>query len=433
MSNQRVTRTNKNAELVQLGNTAFGTDSEVPHYQNPDSDVVDPFKVNNSINRSPPSYSNQSQNNNSRSSSNSIASSPVNTDTFSRPNSPELHQGNSNSLELELFSRSSSSTEPDRLDFNQLEKSLDSILDETMAAISYSDIKDLIPRYKGEPSKLEEVIQTNDSIYAQLDKDIDKKLFNLTVKTRMTEKAFDAIKTVADTSTWPKIKEALKLKISPINSQCSYTQLTRARQYNGESIGDYASRVETLLTNLNRSTATTDNTINAHVEKTNGQLAKRTFEFGLINREIRTILLAKTTESLNESIETAVELDSYGEFSNNSQSNIPNKQKYVAKQTPTKSCNFCNKKGHVEGECYSKLNKIGKNGPKPTSQVGALFCNYCKETDHEIGNCSKRPKNRNFDKPKNTRKFRQENNPEERSEGEGFTLEEIAEFQSKNE
>lgn len=81
------------------------------------------------------------------------------------------------------------------------------------------------------------------------------------------------------------IREALKPKINPQNSQCSYTQLTRAKLFKNEYIRDYASRIETLLTNLNRSTASNDNTINTHVEKTNGQLAKRTFEFGLNNRE----------------------------------------------------------------------------------------------------------------------------------------------------
>lgn len=72
-----------------------------------------------------------------------------------------------------------------------------------MSTITYADIKDLIPKYKGEPNKLEEVIQTNDAIYAQMTDGVDKKIFHFTVKTRLTERAFDAIKTVADTSTWP--------------------------------------------------------------------------------------------------------------------------------------------------------------------------------------------------------------------------------------
>lgn len=234
---------------------------------------------------------------------------------------------------------------------------------------------------------------------------------------------------MADTSTWPLIKEALKSKINPQNSQCSYTQLTRAKQFSSESIRDYASRIETLLTNLNRSTATADNTINAHVEKTNSQLAKRTFEFGLNNREIRTILLAKSTASLDDAIDTAVELDSYGEFTNTSASVG---QKYTPKQKPTKICSFCNKKGHLENECFTKLNKDKENRPQP--KEGKLFCNYCKESDHEIGDCTKRPKRRDngTNKYKNTRKFRPENQIEGEASGESFTLEQLAADQSKN-
>lgn len=195
--------------------------------------------------------------------------------------------------------------------------------------------------------------------------------------------------------------------------------MTRARQYPNESIRDFTTRIETLLTQLNRSTigSSTSDSVITHVEATNSKLAKRTFEFGLANRELRTILLATQTTTLNEAFEHAIELHSYGAFDN-----APPK---TVQTNPRRAdtCAFCKKRGHTEDICYSKRNQSER---KNNEQSGGLTCNYCKEPGHLIADCVKRPKQR-----RNTRKIQAANteSDEEESHGDSFTLEEIAESQ----
>lgn len=180
MSDQRVTRSNENVVYRQLGSTAFGTDSNRPQNIGQNTPVQNPFGSNRTLPRSPPlNSSNNSElsfsNSNLRTSENNQ---PHNDSLSSHSQNPPKSDSETSSIQdnHDLESRES-------LDFDELQDALN----ETMAAITYADIKDLIPKYKGEPNKLEEVIQTNDAIFAQLSDPIDKKLFNLTVKTRLTK------------------------------------------------------------------------------------------------------------------------------------------------------------------------------------------------------------------------------------------------------
>lgn len=218
-----------------------------------------------------------------------------------------------------------------------------------MAAITYSDLKDLIPRYDGNKNKLDEFIQTVDSLETQLTEDRDKKLFDLSVKSHLTGTAFNAIRHLKVT-TWPEIKKSLKDKLNPLDATTCYTALTHVKQNQNENMTDFAIRVETLLTNLNRSsTIGAENATIKYVHASNERLAKRAFENGILNFKLKTLIIAKNQDTLERAIIEALDLDSTGEFKNyEKRNNTSNNKKF---------CGFCKRSNHTESECFKKNKK----------------------------------------------------------------------------
>lgn len=123
-----------------------------------------------------------------------------------------------------------------------------------LPAITYSDIKDLIPTYAGDPAKLDQYIATSDTLYLQMSDDHNKRLFLLAIRSKLKDRAFDAVRNTADANSWIRLRKVLREKIAPINPEHAYTQVSRARQADNESVTDYANRVEAMLSTLNRAT-----------------------------------------------------------------------------------------------------------------------------------------------------------------------------------
>lgn len=238
-------------------------------------------------------------------------------------------------------------------------------------AIVYKDIKDLIPKYNGERKGLDEFIQTIDALASQLTEDRDKKLFNLSVKTHLKDKAFNTIRHLQN-PTWEVIKQALKDKLNPLDATSCYNALTHAKQTNNESITDFAMKVETLLTNLNRSsTIEASEATRKYVQDSNEQLAKRAFENGILNFQLKTLIIAKNKKTLEEAIREALDMDSSGEYRNTD-------------TRKGKNCNFCKKKGHLENDCYKKNATKEEN---PETEKTDKTCTFCKRKGHTIQEC----------------------------------------------
>lgn len=244
-------------------------------------------------------------------------------------------------------------------------------------AIVYKDIKDLIPNYSGERKGLDEFIQTIDSLASQLTEDRDKKLFNLSVKTHLKDKAFNTIRHLQN-PTWGEIKQALKDKLNPLDATSCYNALTHAKQISNESITDFAMKVETLLTNLNRSsTIDASETTRKYVQDGNEQLAKRAFENGILNFQLKTLIIAKNKKTLESAIREALDMDSTGEYKN-------------TETKKSRTCNLCKKRGHLEHECFKKNAATKENNPE--AEKTEKVCSFCKRKGHTVQEC--RTKNR---------------------------------------
>lgn len=176
-------------------------------------------------------------------------------------------------------------------------------------SISYADIKGLIPSFDGNPAELEHYLSTTDTMYNQLSDDRNKKLCVLAIRSKLNGKAFEAMRSAGYPMNWSEIREALRQKISPVSAESAYASLTQAQQSVSETIFEYTSRVNGLLHALNR--ATVDNApheAKEHIQRSNLHLAKKSFEFGLANAHIRTIVIASNKTTLAASSKLAQEL-----------------------------------------------------------------------------------------------------------------------------
>lgn len=228
----------------------------------------------------------------------------------------------------------------------------------------------------------------------------NRRVFNLAVKAKLVGKAFDAVKSVADANNWPSIRKALKAKINPISIETAYNMLMKAQQNDNESVMDFANRIESLLVQLNRAaTEAAPEEAKEHIRTNHAKLAKRSFEFGLRNPELRTVIISKNCSTITQTIKEAVELASYEPFSrSNTQSDS---------RRGTKYCSHCRKNNHNSNECFRTKNTVKTKPENNESDEGSKFCKYCKKKGHVISECRKRQRNnqqRAETYSKNTRK-----------------------------
>lgn len=265
--------------------------------------------------------------------------------------------------------------------------------------ISYSDIKDLIPSYAGDPTKLEQYISTADTLYLQLSDDHNRKLFLLAIRSKLKDRAFDAIKSSPDPAGWRQLRQTLREKIAPVSPEHAYTLLGNARQSDSESINDYANRIEAMLTTLNRATADpAPSAAREHIRTNNARLAKKSFEYGLANTHIRTIVISAGTASLAHSTQLAMELEATNRFSQ------PPKAQQGQSNRNAIICDFCQKRGHTAGVCRKKSAQQSRDTGTPQAAASAPaptqsspspenFCRYCKKRGHLINECRKKQAN----------------------------------------
>lgn len=242
--------------------------------------------------------------------------------------------------------------------------------------VTYADIKDLIPSYGGDPAKLDQYISAADTLYIQLADDHNRKLFLLAIRTKLRDKAFEAVRNLTDVWNWRELRRLLREKIAPVTPEHAYAQLSRVRQQENESITDYTCRVEGLLALLNRASADPAPTgAREHVRSTNARLAKKSFELGLANRDIRTIVLSANHATLALAAQAAGELEATGRFSYNKR----------PQGKPGQVCGFCKKPNHSYDECRNRkakeTQKPAENGPEKK------FCKHCRKPGHLISDC----------------------------------------------
>lgn len=160
-----------------------------------------------------------------------------------------------------------------------------------------------------------------------------------------------------------------------------FISMLYAQQNDNESVMDFANRIESLLVQLNRAaTEAAPEEAKEHIRTNHAKLAKRSFEFGLRNPELRTVIISKNCSTITQTIKEAVELASYEPFSrSNTQSDS---------RRGTKYCSHCRKNNHNSNECFRTKNTVKTKPENNESDEGSKFCKYCKKRGTSSANAA---------------------------------------------
>lgn len=250
---------------------------------------------------------------------------------------------------------------------------------ETMALTSTQYV-DIIPKVT-ESSNLEQFISIVDALHSEVT-EAATPIFLMIVKSKILGKAFNAIKGKT-ISTWADIKRELVAGLEDkLDPAMASNQLVQIRQKKDESLRDYVGRIKEALADLNkvsmRSNANT--AVQQHVLLLNDAAAKSTFEGGIGNRHLKTIVVAAQKTSFVESYSFAInqEKTNFPELKYEPESKGKKDNKTQKKDV---TCFKCKKRGHLAPDCYSS--KYNNNKRPDNNQRSGNWNNSNRNNQYE--------------------------------------------------
>lgn len=224
-------------------------------------------------------------------------------------------------------------------------------------AFTATQYVDLIPKCEDEKT-VEQFVSIVDGLYSGINDENTRLIFTAIIKSKILGKAFNAIKG-KNQDTWANIKTHLVAGLEDkLDPAMASNKLIQIRQKKSESLKEYISRIKEALADLDKVSirGTVHEQVKTHVLQLNDATAKNTFEFGLWNRQLKTIVVAAQKATFSESQSFAVNQqqtnfpDLKEEEENNMKSNkSPNKKDVI--------CFKCNYKGHIAPDCRTRINK----------------------------------------------------------------------------
>lgn len=244
-------------------------------------------------------------------------------------------------------------------------------------SLNANQLVEVIPKCTDEKT-VEQFVSVVDAIASKV---TDKDLFLIVVKSKIRGKAFNAIKG-KEVDTWEKIRSLLQNDLDEkADMATAMSKLTRITQKPDETLKDYIDRIKEALASLNKvAIREVSQESKTQVLSINNKSAQKTFESGMRNQALRTVVIAAQRSSFIESYTFALDQESTnfpsrasipnrndrndrnGNVNNNSNGNGMRKLK----------CFNCNKLGHISKNCWSKRKPPinGNNGSSSENNIG---------------------------------------------------------------
>lgn len=236
----------------------------------------------------------------------------------------------------------------------------------------------LINEYDGDIKSLKFFIQKTDKIWAHIatydqeDKKPftcvleDKKTFLLVLQTKLTKKAFEAVKD-NPFNDWNHVKESLIEGIIPYrNAEKAELELKSIKQKPDEDIEIYAERIKNAseYLNMNRNP---ENQINAFKAE-DDRKATRVFENGLFDLDLRNNVIARGNQSLREAVEYTIQ----------QKLRQQNLTLELEPSAPQEFCDYCKIYNHATSKCRRLLKQSRRNN---------IICHQCRKKGHYADEC----------------------------------------------
>lgn len=259
--------------------------------------------------------------------------------------------------------------------------------------LSFETALHLIPIFDGEnPQKIYQFLKACDFVIKNIDAETQSMLLEA-IQTKLVGNAFTVIQH-KEISSWSVLKEILEESYCATRTP-GYLQLelstTRFRQ--GESVQQYASRVEKLLSELcnvstSRKSTTEAKIINDYIK----EVTLTTFVEGLPN-SIRGIIKSRNFRSIEEAMKGSLEEDKIYQSNKEAQRLMQNKPSTSGN---SKYCKQCRKNNHNTNECkYANRNMDTGQQNKQSMETKKtdhkrLTCAYCHKPGHLLEDCFKK-------------------------------------------
>lgn len=261
-------------------------------------------------------------------------------------------------------------------------------------AMPIRDVTKLIPEYNGKESSLDSFIKKIDKLWnyiAEFEEN-DRTQFLLVLQLKLIEKAAEAVQD-NDFDTWEAVKTDLIEHITPHrNTEKSELKLCAIKQLFKEDVETYAKRIEDALDTLNRSFAQEDQ--NDTIKRENDRKARKAFENGLVDSNLRNKAIARGSNTLKEAVDYIIEQElRYSELK------------------PAQSmsfCSYCKKPGHVFAECRARraMNESrGSRSNQSPPRENNVLCYKCNQKGHYANACpaQNNPNHPRYSNPNNPR------------------------------
>lgn len=174
-----------------------------------------------------------------------------------------------------------------------------------MAQLTIVEICDLIRDYNGEVNEFNSYARRIDGLWTYLETlDADHleqnhRRFMLILEQRLTGRAAVVLQDVTFDD-WPTVRDALRSRLTTNSVERIEAKMISMKQKHNQSLDDYASKMETLLDELNRSYEL--NADNQVLRRENDRKARRSFENGLADSRLRERALIRSADTLRDSI-----------------------------------------------------------------------------------------------------------------------------------
>lgn len=283
------------------------------------------------------------------------------------------------------------------------------------------DAQTLIPPFSGNCKDIHKFISCTDDIYATITTTSEQNNFFSLIKSKLSGDAYDILK-YNQISNWPDLKSALTLNFdTKLPKSTLQARLTNSRQKIGESVKEFAQRINMTLSQLNEATYayTKDRLLLHSLIRDNESQAITAFEDGLYDRQLQTLAKIYPDKSMKSMTAHIIEHASRLEAKQNKSCNRIISNKSITQQNYY-NCYKCKNPGHLAHNCPQSLlhpnpNRINTFQESSNNERGKIntvsnkfnnipTCRYCHKIGHTLESCRTRAANntRNYNHFQNT-------------------------------